>query len=90
MSEARDYVTLGELAELNAESLGTTTPKDRTFKYIDLSSVSHGSIDIASLEQFRSLTLQVERVEWFETATFCSGQSDLSSARTLESSATAS
>ena len=53
MSEARDYVTLGELAELNAESLGTTTPKDRTFKYIDLSSVSHGSIDIASLEQFR-------------------------------------
>lgn len=53
MSEARGFMTLGELAELNAESLGTTTPKDRTFKYIDLSSVSHGSIDIASLEQFR-------------------------------------
>lgn len=53
MSEARDYVTIGEMAELNAESLGTKTPKDHTFKYIDLSSVSHGSIDMASLEQFR-------------------------------------
>ena len=53
MSEARDYVTLGELAELNAESLGTKTPRDRMFKYIDLSSVSHGSIDTASLEYFR-------------------------------------
>lgn len=53
MSEARDYTTLGELAELNAESLGTTTPRDHTFKYIDLSSVSHGSIDIASSEEFR-------------------------------------
>ena len=53
MSETRDYVTLSELAELNAESLGTKTPRDHTFKYIDLSSVSHGSIDIASLEQFR-------------------------------------
>ena len=53
MSEARDYVTLDELAELNAESLGTKTPRDRMFKYIDLSSVSHGSIDTASLEYFR-------------------------------------
>ena len=53
MSESRDYVTLGELADLNPESLGAKTPKDHTFKYIDLTSVSHGSIDMASLEQFR-------------------------------------
>lgn len=53
MSEDRDYVTLGELAEMNPESLGTKTPEDYVFKYIDLSSVSHGSIDIASLASFR-------------------------------------
>ena len=53
MSEACDYVTIGDVAELNAESLGTKTPRDHTFKYIDLSSVSHGSIDMASLKQFR-------------------------------------
>ena len=53
MSESRDYVTLGELADLNPESLGAKTPTDHTFKYIDLTSVSHGSIDMAALEQFR-------------------------------------
>lgn len=53
MGEALDYVTLGELAELNSESLGTNTPRDYTFTYIDLSAVSRGLIDVASLEQFR-------------------------------------
>ena len=53
MSEPRDYVTLGELADLNPESLGAKTPTDHMFKYIDLTSVSHGSIDMAALEQFR-------------------------------------
>ena len=53
MSESRDYVTLGELADLNSESLGAKTPTDHMFKYIDLTSVSHGSIDMAALEQFR-------------------------------------
>ena len=53
MSEPRELVTLGELAELNPESLGAKTPTDHIFKYIDLTSVSHGSIDTAALEQFR-------------------------------------
>ena len=53
MREPRDYVTLRELAELNPESLGTKTPADYTFKYIDLSSVSWGSIDMALVSQVR-------------------------------------
>ena len=53
MSEPCDYVTLGELADLNPESLGAKTPTDHMFNYIDLTSVLHGSIDVASLEQFR-------------------------------------
>ena len=53
MSESHDSVALGELAELNPESLGANTPADFTFKYIDLSSVSFGTIDTASLGQFR-------------------------------------
>ena len=53
MSEPRAYVTLGELADLNPESLGAKTSTDHMFKYIDLTSVSHGSIDMAALAQFR-------------------------------------
>ena len=53
MSESRDYVTLDKLADLNPESLGVKTPTGHTFKYIELSSVSRGSIDMASLERFR-------------------------------------
>lgn len=53
MSESQHYATFGELAELNSEQLGAKTPSGYTFKYIDLSSVSNGSIDIASLKQFR-------------------------------------
>ena len=53
MGDSHDYVTLGELAELNPESLGPRTPADSTFNYIDLSSVSHGSIDMASVERLR-------------------------------------
>ena len=36
MSEPRDQVTIGELADLNPESLGANTASDRTFKYIGL------------------------------------------------------
>jgi type I restriction enzyme S subunit len=41
-----DLLPLGELADVNPESLGaSTTPSDFEFRYIDLGSVSHGSID---------------------------------------------
>ena len=53
MSESRKYVTLRELADLNPESLGAKTPADHSFKYIDLSSVNWGSIDMTLVRQFR-------------------------------------
>ena len=51
--ELSGYMTLAEIADLNPESLGAETPPDRAFKYIDLSSVSQGSIDEMSLENLR-------------------------------------
>ena len=53
MPESCDFVTLSELADFNCESLGTDTPAEFTFDYIDLSSVTTGSIDLGSLEQLR-------------------------------------
>lgn len=43
--------SLGEIADINPETLGVDTPKDFAFRYIDLGAVSQGTIDWAALQQ---------------------------------------
>ena len=62
--EPHEFMSLGNLVQLNPESLGSGTPKDHAFFYIDLSSVSYGSIDESSLQkvQFASAPSRARRV----------------------------
>lgn len=50
---ARGYVMLRDIAHLNPESLGATTPPDFAFNYLDLTSVSNGCIDSTSVRRLR-------------------------------------